>query len=197
MQPIQGALLIVLSEHVDYWDHEGWKDRYSSHAFSERQIDYVRALKLTEPYTPQIIMDGSKVLHGDSEEILKALSEAATVPKVSVHISSLRVDPASLHAHIDVEGTTNERAQIFAALALDHAESQVSSGENGGKHLTHVAVVEEMKKVGDFGKGKDFKQDVQLKLKSGMDPRNLRLVVFVQEPGPGRVLGAAMQRTGD
>ena len=70
-------------------------------------------------------------------------------------------------------------------------------GENGGRHLTHVDVVEELIKIGKLEKGKSFSQDFQAKLKPGTDPRNLRLIVFVQETGLGEVVGAALQQNGD
>jgi len=78
--------------------------------------------------------------------------------------------------------------------ALDHAESQVLRGENTGRHLTHVAVAQQFIKVGKPERQKAFSQDFQLKLKSSTDPTNIRIVALVQEPGLGKVLGAALQR---
>jgi len=198
-QPIPGVHLIVLSEHVDYWNHDGWKDPYSSSLFTDRQSAYVHSLGLNTAYTPQFIIDGNLELKaGDPEGARKVFQKDLAEPKVSVRIDSVTVDPATpavLHAHIGVHGdSAKHNLDIFVAIALDHAESQVSAGENAGHHLTHVAVVQELIKVGKLTKGKNFDQDVQLRLKPGTVANNVRIIAFVQEAGAGKVLGTALRK---
>lgn len=199
-QPVPGAELIVLSEHVDYWDHDGWKDPFSSPSMTDRQNAYVRALGLKTPYTPQILIDGSTELRANDEaQVKQVLQKAAAAQKVPIRIVSVTVEagtPSIVRGRVEA-GVNFEKhnAEIYVAVALDRAESQVAHGENQGRHLTHVAVVTEIARVGKFEKGKSFGQDFQLKLKlPHADPMSLRVVAFAQESGPGKVLGAVSKK---
>jgi len=201
LQPIPGAQLIVLSEHVTYWDHDGWKDPNSSSALTDRQATYETALKEPSSYTPQIIVDGTEQIQINypQQHMTDIFEKAAAAPKVPVRISEVTVaagsSPTVLRARIETDVNSEKHsADVYVAVALDHVESQVLKGENGGKHLIHVAVVQQLTKVGKLSKGKNFSQDVQLKLAPGTDPKNVRLVAFVQESGPSTVLGAAQRK---
>lgn len=201
LQPVPGAQLIILSEHVDYWDHDGWKDPNSSHALTERQDSYVHALRQSTPYTPEIIVDGTKELKiSDAHDVETVFQQAAAAAKIPVHITEVAVNkdaPNTLRAHVDADASADEHnADLFLAIALDHVDSQVLRGENGGRHLTHVAVVQQIAKIGKLSRGKSLAQDVQLKLKPGMSLDQIRVVAFAQEPGPGKLLGAAMWKSG-
>ena len=195
-QPIPGTQLIVLSEHVTYWDHDGWKDPNSSPALTDRQSSYEDALGLKTPYTPQLIVDGTSVLRvGDAKQAQDVIEKATAAPKLPIRIGDVKVDAGNLRAHIEADANPDKHsADVYVAVALNRVESQVLHGENGGRHLTHVAVVEQLTKVGKVEKGRSFDQEVDLKLKLGADPKNLRLVAFVQERGPGKVLGAALRK---
>ena len=188
--------LIVLSEHVDYWNHDGWKDAYSSHPLTERQSDYEVILHEGSPYTPQVIVDGaSQARLGDANEVRQVFGKSAASSKIPVNINSVSFGPGSVRVHVDADGrTTTRNADVYIAIALDHAESQVLRGENSGRHLLHTAVVVDLQKIGALKKGSTFNKDVEVKLNSPIDPKNLRVVAFVQEAGPGKVLGSALHK---
>lgn len=200
LQPVPGAQLIVLSEHVDYWNHDGWRDPYSSASITSRQNGYVRALGLKTAYTPQILIDGTAELRiNDPSQVSQVFQKAVSVSKVPIRIASATIEgskPAIVHGTIEAESSPEQHnADVYVAVALDHVESQVSSGENRGRHLAHVAVVLEIAKVGKLKKGENFNQDFRVKLDL---PRtastNIRIVAFIQETGPGRVLGASQRK---
>ena len=198
-QPIPGTQLIVLSEHVTYWDQEGWRDPNSSTVFTYRQSMYESSLGVKEPYTPQFVIDGSQSASLEKPKDLEdALNKAKENAKIPVRISNVTLDPSNpaiLHAHIEADANPDKHnADVYLAVALNHVESQVLRGENGGKHLIHVAVVQQLDKVGKLPKGKSFAQDVQIKLKPNEDLKNIRLVAFAQESGPGKLLGASMDK---
>jgi hypothetical protein len=196
-QPIQGAEMIVLSEHVDYWNHIGWKDPYSASFYSQRQSAYANRFGLDSVYTPQMVVDGTSEFVGSNSGLAdRAFRKALGVPKLPVRFSSISADASNtLRAHLET-GTLDasfgsREADVYVAVALNRAESQVSAGENAGHRLAHVSVVKSLTKVGALKQGQVLAQDVQLKLGPGSDPSGLRVVAFVQEARQGRVLGAA------
>ncbi len=199
LQPIPGTQLIVLSEHVDYWNHDGWTDPFSSASITDRQGAYVRALGLKTAFTPQFLVDGTEELKAhNNEQVVQLLQKAASAPKVPMRLASVSVEPgnpAIVRGRVESDASSEKhKADVYVAIALDHAESQVSRGENNGRHLNHVAVVTELTKVGKLEPGKSLGQDFRIRLKlAGPGPMNLRIVAFAQESGPGKVVGVVMK----
>ncbi len=195
-QPVRGAELIVLSEHVDYWDQDGWLDPYSSAQMSDRQREYVRDLGLSDVYTPQIILDGKVELHpADLQWARRTLQSAANAPMMAMHVDSAEFSRGGLTVHVVADGTEEKHGgDVFLAVALDKAVTDVLAGENNGKKLTNVAVVKQLVKIGKLEKGKPFDMTFFVKLWPDADPANMRVIAFVQESGQGKIVGAAMTK---
>jgi hypothetical protein len=197
-QPISGAELVVLSEHVDYWDGIGWRDPYSSHEYSERQSAYAAQFGLGTVYTPQMVVDGHfEFVGSDERRASQAIKEAAELPKAPVHISLGSSDDKATILHVEAgplpSGTGTPSAGVFLAVADNSDQSQISGGENVGRTLQHVAVLRKLTRIGNVDASGEFSRDINLGLKS-KNHGNLRIVVIVQEPEVGKVLGSGLMR---
>jgi len=198
-QPVGGADLVVLSEHVDYWNDIGWKDPYSSHQFSVRQGDYALRFRLEGPYTPQMVVDGDMELVGSDEwRAIRVIKNAIKTAKLPVVLSSIhREGDNKLAVHVEVGPSVSPGraapAQVLIALADDSDQSSVRGGENSGRTLKHVAVVRNLTLVGTIDNAGMFSKDVTVNTEN-TDQRDLRIIAIVQERGVGRVLGVGSAR---
>jgi hypothetical protein len=186
-----GVDLILLGEHVDYWNHDGWVDRFSSAQLTQRQSNYEERLHVAAAYTPQIVIDGHVQLVGNDVDALKNNLELAS-KQAKVAQVTLQWE-AGDQLKIAVQAPDKTHAHIFLAVTEDGLTSSISGGENNGKTLQHAAVVRDLHDVGSM-KGATFEKTVKVPQHSGWNPANLKVAVLVQSSDPGPILGAASTR---
>src|SRR5215208_1344405 len=197
-QPVEGALVVPLALHVDYWNYLGWADPFSAREYSERQGEYAAAFGKDGVYTPQMIVDGVKEFPGGNERVaLEAVGQAAREPKAEVLLAR---DPAQtdelirISVQIDKFPKQTEGDPVYVLLAVTESglASDVARGENSGRRLDHVGVVRVLKQLGILPdtRGVPFKAETGVLVGKGWRRENLRAVVFAQERGTRRVLAA-------
>src|SRR5437667_3319533 len=138
MQPVAGADVIGLGQHVDYWDQLGWKDRFSSAALTNRQHVYGASFALESVYTPQMIVDGrAQFVGSDGNAARKAIERAIASPHGVVAIDVGRPfegrqngDAKSVALQVSVRDLPSvgraDRADIIVAMTEDHLRSNVT-----------------------------------------------------------------------
>jgi len=190
-QPVANAEIIVLGEHVDYWNYIGWTDRFSSVAYSNRQAEYARQFQLDSIYTPQMVVDGREELNGsDSRAAKQVIARSADAPKVKLLIQVVENTESALKVRISVPEPVARPAGLLLAVTESGLETRVERGENGGHTLYHTGVVRSLAKLGEVdGKQRGAMQETTVKLDKGWQKKKLRLVAFLQEAS-GRVAGA-------
>jgi hypothetical protein len=204
--PIAGAEIIVLSEHVDYWNYIGWSDPFAAETYSARQQAYAQALRQAggrgDVYTPQMVVDGQfEFVGSNATKAREVIAQAAAFPKAEVNLSVIKpvsIDELNdelklrvlasqlpqLHAH--------DQAEVVLAVTENNLTSSVTRGENAGRKLRHTAVTRELRVLGQFAPTqKVFEADTTIKLATGWKRNDLRIVAFIQERTHRRILGAA------
>lgn len=179
----------ILAYHVDYWNRLGWKDAFSSHAYSERQYQYSNWLKLSGVYTPQAVVNGRKEFIG-SEEVMMRNAVKRFLQKASageLHLSNIKLNNHQVELQYQAEEVTGSTTLVLAVVQKA-ATTQVKGGENGGRTLSHVQIVRTLQTAVLNGKNGG---SVSIALPAGLNPQGLELIAFLQNNKNGEITAAA------
>ncbi len=172
--------VLALAFEVDYWDRLGWKDTFSSPAWTARQHAYAHAMGRDGVYTPQVVVNGRIEGDGLAPGALAALMDrgdrGASGPELGFASGAVTVGAGPAPA---------DGADVWLVRYDPRVvEVAVRRGENAGRTLPHKDVVREMLLIGRWdGRAASFP------LPAG--PPGLAEAAIVQEAGAGPILAAA------
>jgi len=176
----------VLAYHVDYWDHQGWKDVFGSSQFSKRQYQYSQQFSGLV-YTPQVIVNGKSEFTGGDENAAEwALKKALSAkPNESISLQGQQTG-REMKVDFQLEGNTKGN-KLMIAVVEKHAVSNVTRGENQGRTLSHAQIV---RKLYTFNLQDEKNGSQQFELPEGFNVKDWEIVGFLQNTGSG-VINAA------
>lgn len=179
--------LLILAYHVDYWNHQGWKDRFSDHAYSERQQQYSDWLRLQTIYTPQIIVNGtSEYVGSDEPRIFKAISNGLGHEAPSSNNLIIDCGLIGRKLNITFEGAGNEKhTELVLALVEKQAQSNVKAGENAGRVLSHAQIVRQLAHADPAGR-----TPITLSVPEDFKKEDYEIIAFVQNTKTGQIITA-------
>jgi hypothetical protein len=183
---------LVLAYHVDYWDRLGWRDRFASERFSQRQRDEARAGGGAFVYTPQVMVQGHDTPGWNRGRVTDAVVAARRLPPHAVIALDVMpgADALQLRATARVDDPAlRNGASLWIAYADSGHVSAVAAGENRGARLRHDHVVRSLH--GPFPVDARANGETALTLQLPKERGSVPTVVaFVQDSGNGDVLQA-------
>ena len=199
-QPVGGGQLIAIEEHVDYWNHLGWVDPFSSGEWTARQQRYEAAFGQDGEYTPQMIVNGRYEFVGSRPDLAaKAIEKARQSATLRVSLARTGSQESAEPRFTVTVGKPAELApqdsvEVWIAVTESGLASQVSRGENAGRNLRHAPVLRSLQLVGtaDVRDGNNsFEREVPVKLRAEWNREQLAVIVLVQEKKSRQIAGAA------
>ena len=182
-----GKPIYILAFHVDYWNRLGWKDGFSSAAYSQRQNQYARWLNLSSVYTPQIVVNGRTEFVGSEEGTLRNAikTNLAKNALAQVSLSDVKINQNKAEIQYQTQGKITNSV-LLLAIVQKSATTKVQRGENEGRTLSHVQIVREIESVSlNNDKGSAI-----IELPKGFDPQGSEIIAFVQNISNGEITGA-------
>ncbi|MBC7481831.1 MAG: DUF1223 domain-containing protein [Rhizobacter sp.] len=135
--------VVALAFHVDYWDRLGWKDRFASPAYAQRQAQQQASSAARFSYTPQVLLDGADRPDWPRlDAALAARAAASVAPTAPVEVSLVR-EGNHFRATVAALNGAPARLSAYWAVTEQGHVSAVKAGENEGVTLRHDHVVRE------------------------------------------------------
>ncbi len=166
--------VVALAFHVDYWDRLGWKDRFASAAFTDRQARQQASNGVRFSYTPQVVVDGRDRTDWPSVALPSAPRPQAPIDVVLTHEGERFVAKV-----VPQPGAPKQLAAYWAVTEQGHV-SAVKAGENEGVTLHHDFVVRDYEPVAAWSATSGSAQTLRFKPATPVDaghPRSINLVV--------------------
>jgi hypothetical protein len=123
---------VPVAFHVDYWNSLGWSDKLSSEDFSQRQNDYARSWSAQNVYTPEFVLNGREWSNWFG---YRHIPSAPASPVGILQVSS--IDGKHWQANFFPTENATADYEVTAALLVSDLGSDVTAGENSGRHLEH------------------------------------------------------------
>jgi hypothetical protein len=167
--------VVALAFHVDYWDRLGWKDRFASAAYTQRQAQSQRSSGARFSYTPQVIVDGA-----DSPQWSRigAPLSAKGRPTASVEVSLAR-EGKHFSASVGVAAGAPAKLAAYWAVTEQGHVSSVKAGENDGATLKHDFVVRDYRPVAAWNAVADAPVTLAFDVADDADAAHARTVNLV------------------
>jgi hypothetical protein len=200
-ESLDGTVVLGLGEHVDYWDRLGWRDPFSSPAFSNRQSEYQgQVFRTGSIYTPQLVVDGQfEAVGSDVSAVRRAIAKAAGIPKAGIEMALWPADAGHLGVHVQVHVppaiSVREALDMVVALTQDRLTNDVRRGENRGRSLAHDAVVRSLTALGSLNPPvRMFETTATVPVGPDWNPGDIRMIGLLQERRSRRIVGAGSAR---
>ena len=194
--------VVPLAYHVDYWNHLGWADPFSSRQWSERQSEYARAMNLDGEYTPQMVIGGGWQCGGsDGTSIARAVAAARSASplgrtgiqtsfadarsrKLQVRVSAQMLSAVATGSHV-----------VMVAIYENGLVSKIGAGENGGREITYDYTVRKLLPVFelDGAKGGSVSKELTIDLDPSWSMDHVGVAAFIQDPATLRIDGASSE----
>ncbi len=197
-QPVAGVTVLGLGEHVDYWNRLGWRDPFSSSAFTKRQSEYqAKVFRTSSIYTPQLVVDGHlEEIGSDAKAVERAIVRAAQAPKFAVDVTAVQPGVGGdvriqIGVNVPPAVSMRETADLMLVVTEDHLVTSVQRGENRGRRLRHSAVVRTLTQVGTLSpQTRRWSTSTSAGVRPEWKSDDLKVIAFLQEQGTRRIIGA-------